>query len=142
MAIRVGTSGWAYAAWKPGFYPPKLPSKDFLKFYATQLNAVEVNYTFRRFLTEKVIAGWIEQTPATFHFIVKAHQVLGIFCGHAHVTYEKYISGIPVFGLRSTAPQLVVVQEEPLICIQPPHYRLVTLADGILATRIFEVPLS
>ncbi len=76
MALRVGTSGWAYTAWKPGFYPPKLASKDFLKFYSTQLNAVEVNYTFRRFLTEKVIAGWIEQTPASFHFIVKAHQVL------------------------------------------------------------------
>jgi uncharacterized protein YecE (DUF72 family) len=76
MQIRVGTSGWAYAAWKPGFYPPKLPAKDFLKFYSTQLNAVEVNYTFRRFLTEKVIAGWVEQTPATFHFIIKAHQVL------------------------------------------------------------------
>ena len=76
MSIRVGTSGWAYAAWKPGFYPPKLPAKDFLKFYATQLNAVEVNYTFRRFLTEKVIAGWCEQTPESFHFIVKAHQVL------------------------------------------------------------------
>ena len=76
MSIRVGTSGWAYTAWKPGFYPPKLPSKDFLKFYSTQLNAVEVNYTFRRFLTEKVIAGWIQQTPESFHFIVKAHQVL------------------------------------------------------------------
>ena len=76
MALRVGTSGWAYAAWKPGFYPPKLASRDFLKFYSTQLNAVEVNYTFRRFLTEKVIAGWTEQTPSSFHFIVKAHQVL------------------------------------------------------------------
>lgn len=85
-----------------------------------------------RFVTDETGAFWE---------IVKAHQVLGIFCGHAHVTYEKYICGVPVFGLRSTAPQVVVVQEEPLTCIQPPHYRLVTLADGMLTTRIFEVPL-
>jgi len=36
-----GSSGFAYAAWKPEFYPQKVASKDFLKYYATRLNAVE-----------------------------------------------------------------------------------------------------
>ena len=40
-----GTSGFAYPSWKPDFYPQKLPAKDFLKHYATKLNAVEINYT-------------------------------------------------------------------------------------------------
>jgi uncharacterized protein YecE (DUF72 family) len=71
-----GTSGWAYAAWKPEFYPAKLPAKDFLKFYSTQLNAVEVNYTFRRLINEKTIAGWIAQTPEDFRIVVKAHQMI------------------------------------------------------------------
>jgi uncharacterized protein YecE (DUF72 family) len=43
-----GTSGFAYTAWKPEFYPQKVASKDFLKYYATRLNAVEINYTFRQ----------------------------------------------------------------------------------------------
>jgi len=43
----VGTSGWAYPTWKPGFYPADVPSRAFLHFYAAHLTSVEVNYTFR-----------------------------------------------------------------------------------------------
>ncbi len=74
-----GTSGWAYAAWKPTFYPAKLPQKDFLKYYATQLNAVEVNYTFRRMINEKTIAAWLAQTPESFRIALKAHQAITHF---------------------------------------------------------------
>jgi uncharacterized protein YecE (DUF72 family) len=72
--IYAGTSGWAYASWKPRFYPPKLASAKFLNFYATRLNTVEVNYTFRARVSEKTLAGWIQATPAHFKFAVKAHQ--------------------------------------------------------------------
>ena len=72
--IYAGTSGWAYPSWKPDFYPAKLASAKFLNHYATRLNAVEVNYTFRRFPTEKLLRGWIEATPAGFQFAIKAHQ--------------------------------------------------------------------
>ena len=43
----VGTSGWSYPIWKPDFYPKNVASKNFLNYYATRLNAVEVNFTFR-----------------------------------------------------------------------------------------------
>jgi uncharacterized protein YecE (DUF72 family) len=69
-----GTSGWAYATWKPDFYPQKLASAKFLSFYAGRLNTVEVNYTFRRFPTEKLLRGWSESTPPEFKFAIKAHQ--------------------------------------------------------------------
>ncbi len=72
--IYAGTSGWAYPSWKPDFYPAKLASAKFLSHYATRLNTVEVNYTFRRFPTEKLLRGWIEATPAGFQFAIKAHQ--------------------------------------------------------------------
>ena len=72
--VYAGTSGWAYASWKPDFYPAKLPSAKFLGYYASQLNTVEVNYTFRRFPTEKLLRGWIETTPSDFKFCVKANQ--------------------------------------------------------------------
>jgi uncharacterized protein YecE (DUF72 family) len=91
-----GTSGWAYAAWKPTFYPAKLPQKDFLKFYATQLNAVEVNYSFRRMLSEKTIASWISQTPDNFRFTLKAHQAITHFrrLKNAEEPLERFLAAI------------------------------------------------
>jgi len=74
--IYAGTSGWSYASWKPDFYPAKLPSAKFLSYYATRLNSVEVNYTFRRFPTEKLLEGWIAATPEDFKFALKAHQMI------------------------------------------------------------------
>ncbi len=69
-----GTSGFAYPAWKPGFYPAKLPSKDFLKHYAQRLNCVEINYTFRRLPSAATLESWVAATPPGFVFAVKANQ--------------------------------------------------------------------
>lgn len=69
-----GTSGFAYPTWKPDFYPAKLPQKDFLKHYASRLNAVEINYTFRQLPSQSTIENWIAATPDTFRFALKAHQ--------------------------------------------------------------------
>jgi uncharacterized protein YecE (DUF72 family) len=74
--IYAGTSGWAYAGWKPDFYPAKLASAKFLGYYGTRLNSVELNYTFRRRVTEKLLSGWITATPADFKFAVKANQTI------------------------------------------------------------------
>ena len=71
-----GTSGWAYPSWKPDFYPEKLAQKKFLGFYSTQLNTVEVNFTFRQLVKETTIQNWIQETPTHFRFGVKAHQVI------------------------------------------------------------------
>jgi len=49
--IFLGTSGWAYATWKPEFYPATVSAKKYLPYYASQLNSVEVNYTFRKLPT-------------------------------------------------------------------------------------------
>ena len=68
-----GTSGFAYASWKPSFYPEKLPSKRFLEYYATRLNAVEINYTFRRLPSASTLESWVNATPAGFVFPLKAH---------------------------------------------------------------------
>ncbi len=74
--IYVGTSGWAYTIWKPEFYPKNVASKNFLKHYATQLNTVEVNYTFRRSLTEKAATGWMADVGPEFRFALKANQYI------------------------------------------------------------------
>src|SRR5450755_2310681 len=72
--IYAGTSGWAYSSWKPGFYPAKLSPAKFLTYYSTRLNSVEVNYTFRRLPSEKLLQGWIGATSPGFKFAFKAHQ--------------------------------------------------------------------
>lgn len=74
MALYAGTSGWAYPAWKPAFYPEKLAQKKFLQYYSGRLNAVEVNYSFRQFIRETTLEGWLAETPEHFKFSVKAHQ--------------------------------------------------------------------
>lgn len=71
--LYAGTSGFAYASWKPAFYPAKLPAKDFLRHYAARLNCVEINYTFRRLPAAATLESWVEATPAGFVFAVKAN---------------------------------------------------------------------
>ncbi len=68
-----GTSGFAYPSWKPEFYPEKLPSKKFLSYYSQRLNAVEVNYTFRRLPSPSTLENWVSQTQPGFVFPLKAH---------------------------------------------------------------------
>jgi uncharacterized protein YecE (DUF72 family) len=72
--LYAGTSGFAYPAWKPAFYPAKLPSKRFLKHYSERLNCVEINYTFRRLPSASTLTNWVEQTSPGFVFAVKANQ--------------------------------------------------------------------
>ena len=77
--IYAGTSGWAYSSWRPKFYPAKLGPSKFLDYYATRLNSVEVNYTFRLLPTPEPLAEWISATPPEFIFAVKAHQSITHF---------------------------------------------------------------
>lgn len=71
----LGTSGFAYPAWKHGvFYPEGLPDREMLPYYASRFRSVEINYTFRRFPTERTLATWREQTPEGFRFALKANQ--------------------------------------------------------------------
>jgi uncharacterized protein YecE (DUF72 family) len=73
-AVWIGCSGWAYRTWKPEFYPPKTSAKKMLEYYATQLNSVEVNYTFRHLPSATTIDGWLAQTGPDFRFSFKAPQ--------------------------------------------------------------------
>jgi uncharacterized protein YecE (DUF72 family) len=71
--LYAGTSGFAYPSWKPGFYPAQLAAGKFLHHYATRLNAVEINYTFRRLPSAAALENWLRATPDGFLFACKAH---------------------------------------------------------------------
>jgi uncharacterized protein YecE (DUF72 family) len=72
MAVRVGTSGYSYPAWKGSFFPADLPSSQMLEFYAQKLSTVEINNTFYRMPTGTALAHWAEQVPQGFVFALKA----------------------------------------------------------------------
>lgn len=67
----VGTSGWSYTSWKPGFYPSGTDSKEFLAYYARHFDTVELNTTGYRLPAEEQFARWAEQTPPGFTFAPK-----------------------------------------------------------------------
>ena len=97
--IYAGTSGWAYTTWKPDFYPAKLSSAKFLSYYAGRLNFVEVNYTFRSLPTEKLLTGWMAETPPGFKFAIKAHQTITHIkrlCNVMRVTSKFVASLLPL----------------------------------------------
>lgn len=69
-----------------------------------------------------------------------AGNVLGVLFGHAHTTVDAQIDATPVLGLRSTCFQFVPA-DAPLLCLLPPHYRIVTVSDSRLTSHIREVSL-
>ena len=70
--IHIGTSGYSYPEWRGSFYPADLAASKMLPYYADRLSTVEINNTFYRLPSEKVLAGWAEQTPPGFVFTLKA----------------------------------------------------------------------
>jgi uncharacterized protein YecE (DUF72 family) len=70
--VRVGTSGYNYPEWRGSFYPEKFSTDKMLAYYAERFSTVEINYTFYRLPTEKILAGWAAQTPEHFTFTLKA----------------------------------------------------------------------
>jgi uncharacterized protein YecE (DUF72 family) len=112
-----GTSGWAYPSWKPDFYPQKLAQKKFLGYYATKLNTVEVNFTFRQLVKETTIQNWLAQTPAHFRLGVKAHQV---------ITHIKRLKGAEDFVPRFLAtiePLAAAGKLGPVLFQLPPNLK-------------------
>src|SRR5580698_1992014 len=112
-----GTSGFAYPAWKPGFYPAKLPGKQFLKHYAERLNCVEINYTFRRLPSASTLTNWVEATPAGFVFAVKANQRI------THILRLKNAGEATELFLRMIDPLRTARRLGPILFQLPPHMK-------------------
>ncbi|GCE45438.1 Icc protein [Thermosporothrix hazakensis] len=121
-----------------------VPHQDTLEFLAQSLQHSMPTILLMHHHILPVGSRWIDSyLPDDFRAFWKlldGHQILGIFYGHTHVTSEKLVANIPVYGLRSTAMQFTLT-DPPVPCAQPLQYRLVTVQDGFLTTRLFEIPL-
>jgi uncharacterized protein YecE (DUF72 family) len=74
MRVLVGTSGYSYKEWKGPFYPADLAAARFLGFYAEAFKTVEINNTFYKMPTAKLVDGWASEVPDGFTFALKAPQ--------------------------------------------------------------------
>jgi uncharacterized protein YecE (DUF72 family) len=80
--IRLGTSAFTAAGWEGSFYPAGMKPQDYLSYYATKFNTVEVDSTFYRTPPASTVSGWYDKTPPDFIFAAKVPQV---------VTHEKVL---------------------------------------------------
>jgi len=112
-----GTSGFAFPAWKPGFYPEGLPQKRFLEHYAGRLNAVEINYTFRRMPSPATVSGWVAATPPGFRFAPKAHQQI------THFRKLRDVEQPTRFFLERLEPLGAAGRLGPVLFQLPPYLR-------------------
>ena len=133
----VGTSGWAYPSWKPEFYPEKLAQKNFLQYYSTQLNTVEVNFTFRQLVKDTTIQKWIAETPAGFRFGVKAHQVI------THIKRLKKTEDFVPRFLSTVQPLAQAGKMGPVLFQLPPNLKAdPALLEEFLSTLSRAVPCA
>lgn len=78
----LGTSAFTAAGWPGSFYPPGMKSTDYLKYYATQFQTVEIDSTYYRTPSASTVSGWYERTPADFVFAAKVPKI---------ITHEKVL---------------------------------------------------
>ena len=97
--LHIGTSGFQYDAWKGTFYPEKLSKAKMLPYYAERFDTTEINYTFRRFPSEKTLANWSASTPEHFQFSLKApekitHRAKLRNCAGALLEFHRAVSDL------------------------------------------------
>jgi uncharacterized protein YecE (DUF72 family) len=115
--IHAGTSGWAYPTWKHGFYPPDLPAKHFLEHYASRLNSVEVNYTFRTLPSATLLANWLAVTLPTFRFSFKAPQRI------THFSRLRECNASVAEFVAALEPARIAGKLGPLLFQLPPNFK-------------------
>jgi uncharacterized protein YecE (DUF72 family) len=126
MEIRIGTSGWNYPEWKGSFYPSDMKPAVMLPYYAARFSTVEVNNTFYRMPTQKVVDGWAAAVPPAFTFVLKAPQRITHFARLRDV-------GDPVGFFCDTARGLGA-RLGPLLFQLPPNFKVdVGRLAGLLA---------
>lgn len=112
--VRIGTSGWMYDHWEGILYPPGLPKRKWLPFYAQFFDTVEINASFYHLPREKTFERWYEETPPSFLFAVKASRYITHVKKLKDVTEALYLFYRRVEFLREKCG--------PLLFQFPPHF--------------------
>ena len=118
-------------------------TREFLKqALRTDLPVVLICHQHVKPIGSRWLDSFIADEIDDFWEIVTApgirEKILGILCGHAHITYEDEYEGIQILGLRSTAFPFAKT-DGPTLILAPPHYRFVTIQNNVLTSRIYKV---
>jgi uncharacterized protein YecE (DUF72 family) len=110
--LYVGTSGWSYPTWRPGFYPAGTKPADFLRVYAERFATVELNTTGYRLPREELFERWAEQTPAGFRFAPKLN-------AHRRSDFGTFAERVALLGERLGPIRAVVpsARDEGLLAL-------------------------
>ena len=111
MAIYIGTSGWSYRHWRGVFYPPGLPAREWLRYYARHFTTVELNASHYHWPRETRFAAWSAQVPAGFRFSVKAPRGL---------THARRLAGAPEWAPRLGAGLAALGAHQGVLLVQLP----------------------
>jgi uncharacterized protein YecE (DUF72 family) len=125
MAMWVGTSGYNYPEWKGSFYPERLPLAKMLPYYAERFTTVEINYTFYRAPTQKLLDGWARSTPERFKLTLKAPK---------RITHDARLRDCAAaLGYFTKTAQGLESKLGALLFQLPPHLRMdLALLKGFL----------
>lgn len=85
MKVHIGCSGYNYKDWRGTFYPGKMAQKNWLEYYASVFDSVEINNTFYKFPRENTLKQWRDRVPSTFKFTLK---------GHRYITHRKKLKEV------------------------------------------------
>lgn len=127
METHIGTSGYSYPAWKGHFYPEGLPPKKFLSFYASKFDTVEINNTFYRMPTAKLVQSWAADVPDSFVFAIKAPQ---------RITHQQRLKGsADTVEALLRSVELLAERQGPILFQLPPFLKkdVPLLADFLAA---------
>ena len=125
--IYVGTSGYNYPEWKGSFYPETLAATKMLPYYAERFSTVEINYTFYRMPTAKLVTGWAAQVPDNFKFTLKAPK---------RITHDRRLKDVAdtVRGFCEAAAELGPKLGSLLFQLAPSFQKDLAVLDDFLQT--------
>jgi uncharacterized protein YecE (DUF72 family) len=140
--IHIGLSGYSYKPWQgvARFYPEKLKSAEFLRYYAGRFKTVELDGMWYRLPTEQMVHGWLDQTPSSFIFSPKAHRQIT----HMHRLRPDALAFVHVM-LDRLAPLMEQKRLGPVLLQLPPNFRrdddrlktfLEGATNGAVGTRV------
>jgi uncharacterized protein YecE (DUF72 family) len=120
-SIRLGTSAFTAAGWEGAFYPAGMQPRDFLTYYATKFDTVEVDSTYYRTPSANVVTGWANKVPPGFLLAAKVPQI---------ITHEKCLLDCDA-ELRTFADAMSIMGEKlgPLL-LQFPYFNQDIFENG------------
>src|SRR4030043_195855 len=92
-----GTSGFSYNDWVGIYYPPKMPRQEWLRHYAREFNALELNSTYYAIPQLSVLKNMIAKTGDGFLFSVKANQEMTHTRQNENVAFAAFVQMLHPF---------------------------------------------